>query len=138
MTLQGSEGYKEGGSGVAGEYQDIKDSRECFFTTKNLKVANIPLMPEVKPPKSFEISPKKIIGLVISPDQLNSIRLERLKTHGLSGQANYASKERIAYEQKYAEEIMSKIGCRVVDVTDKAIEETANIILQILKEANEE
>jgi len=33
---------------------------------------------------------------------------------------------------------MNKIGCRIVDVTDKAIEETANTILQILKEAEQE
>ncbi|MGI6585941.1 MAG: pyruvate, water dikinase regulatory protein [Lutisporaceae bacterium] len=132
-------GIKKADLVLLGISRTSKTPLGMFLATKNLKVANIPLMPEVKPPKElFEISPKKIIGLVISPDQLNSIRLERLKTHGLSGQANYASKERIAYEQKYAEEIMSKIGCRIVDVTDKAIEETANIILQILKEANEE
>ncbi|MDD4504250.1 MAG: kinase/pyrophosphorylase [Clostridiaceae bacterium] len=130
-------GIKKADLVLLGISRTSKTPLGMFLATKNIKVANIPLLPEVKPPKElFEISPKKIIGLVISSDHLNSIRLERLKSHGLSSEANYASKERIAYEHKYAEEIMNRIGCSVVDVTDKAIEETANIILQILKEAN--
>jgi len=132
-------GIKKADLVLLGISRTSKTPLGMFLATKNIKVANIPLMPEVKPPKElFEISPKKIIGLVINTDDLNSIRLERLKSHGLSSEANYASKERIAYEHKYAEEVMDKIGCSVVDVTDKAIEETANTILQILKEANEE
>jgi regulator of PEP synthase PpsR (kinase-PPPase family) len=132
-------GIKKADLVLLGISRTSKTPLGMFLATKNIKVANIPLMPEVKPPKElFEISPKKIIGLVINTDHLNSIRLERLKSHGLSSEANYASKERIAYEHKYAEEIMDKIGCSIVDVTDKAIEETANTILQILKEANQE
>lgn len=130
-------GIKKADLVLLGISRTSKTPLGMFLATKNIKVANIPLLPEVKPPKElFEISPKKIIGLVISSDHLNPIRLERLKSHGLSSEANYASKERIAYEHKYAEEIMDRIGCRVVDVTDKAIEETANTILQILKEEN--
>lgn len=130
-------GIKKADLVLVGISRTSKTPLGMFLATKNIKVANIPLLPEVKPPKElFEISPKKIIGLVISSDQLNPIRMERLKSHGLSNEANYASMERIAYELKYAEEIMNKIGCSVVDVTDKAIEETANTILQILKEAN--
>ncbi len=132
-------GIKKADLVLLGISRTSKTPLSMFLATKNIKVANIPLMPEVKPPKElFEISPKKIIGLAISSEHLNPIRLERLKSHGLSNEANYASLERIAYELKYAEEIMNKIGCSVVDVTDKAIEETANIILQLLKEANEE
>ncbi len=132
-------GIKKADVVLLGISRTSKTPLSMFLATKNIKVANIPLMPEVKPQKElFEISPKRIIGLVISSDHLNPIRLERLKSHGLKSEANYASMERIAYELKYAEEIMNKIGCSIVDVTDKAIEETANIILQILKEANEE
>jgi len=132
-------GIKKADLVLLGISRTSKTPLSMFLATKNIKVANIPLMPEVKPPKElFEISPKKIIGLVISSEHLNPIRQERLKSHGLSSEANYASKDRIAYELKYAEEIMNKIGCSVIDVTDKAIEETANTVLQILKEANEE
>jgi regulator of PEP synthase PpsR (kinase-PPPase family) len=74
--------------------------------------------------------------LITSKQKLNTIRLERLKAHGLNDEANYASFERIDYELKYADQIMKDIGCMVLNVADKAIEETASTILQILKEVN--
>jgi len=67
---------------------------------------------------------------------LNVIRQERLKALGLSFEANYANIDRILQELEYAEKIMKKIGCPIIDVTNKAIEETASIILKIMKEDN--
>ncbi len=41
-------------------------------------------MPEVEPPQElFKMSPKKCVGLKISPEKLNDIRAERLKALGL-------------------------------------------------------
>ena len=40
---------------------------------------------------------------------------------------------RILEELDYADKIMKKIGCPVIDVSNKAIEETADIIINILK-----
>ncbi len=73
----------------------------------------------------------KIIGLTIRHEQLNRIRTERLKTLGLAGQATYANSERIQEELEFAEKIMRKIGCPVIDVTNKAVEETASKIMEI-------
>ncbi|HYE11143.1 MAG TPA: pyruvate, water dikinase regulatory protein [Patescibacteria group bacterium] len=114
-----------------------KTPLSIFLATKNIKVANIPLVPEVVPPRElFEIPKERIFGLITSKQKLNTIRMERLKAHGLSDEANYASFERIDYELKYADQIMKDIGCLILNVADKAIEETASTILQILKEVN--
>lgn len=114
-----------------------KTPLSIYLATKNIKVANIPLVPEVVIPRElFEIPKERIFGLVTSKQKLNTIRMERLKAHGLSDDANYASFERIDYELKYADQIMKDIGCVVLNVADKAIEETASTILQILKEVN--
>jgi regulator of PEP synthase PpsR (kinase-PPPase family) len=56
---------------------------------------------------------------------------------GLASQAQYASFERILDELEYAEKIMKRVGCPVIDVSNKAIEETANLILDILKKREE-
>ena len=40
---------------------------------------------------------------------------------------------RILEELGYAEKIMKKIGCPMIDVSNKAVEETADIIINILK-----
>ncbi|MEC2188223.1 kinase/pyrophosphorylase, partial [Bacillus velezensis] len=76
----------------------------------------------------FSVDPKKCIGLKISPDKLNHIRKERLKSLGLNDKAIYANINRIKEELEYFEKIVDRIGCQVVDVSNKAVEETANII----------
>ncbi|OPJ57004.1 pyruvate, water dikinase regulatory protein [Alkalithermobacter paradoxus] len=112
-----------------------KTPLSMYLANKNIKVANIPLVPESPLPKElFEIPSKKIVGLTNTPDKLNEIRQERLKALGLSSNANYASMERILEEIEYAEEIMKKLGCPVINVATKAIEETAGLILEIMKE----
>lgn len=122
---------------LLGVSRTSKTPLSMYLATKDLKVTNIPLLPEVKPPKElYQIPPQRIIGLITSSGKLNAIRVERLKAHGLSSDANYANPGRIDLELQYAQEIMKSIGCPIIDVTNKAIEETASTILQILKEVH--
>jgi regulator of PEP synthase PpsR (kinase-PPPase family) len=50
---------------------------------------------------------------------------------GLTAKAEYADLKRILDELDYADSIMKRIGCPVIDVTNKAVEETAGRILEI-------
>ncbi|WP_033828389.1 pyruvate, water dikinase regulatory protein [Bacillus andreraoultii] len=105
-----------------------------FLALKRYKVANVPIVPEVEPPEElFQIDGRKCIALKISPDQLNHIRKERLIALGLDAKANYAKEERIKQELEYFEQIVNRIGCHMIDVTNKAVEETANMIVNYLK-----
>ncbi|MBP3951286.1 pyruvate, water dikinase regulatory protein [Bacillus suaedae] len=105
-----------------------------YLAHKRLKVANVPLVPEVNPPRElFQVSAKKCIGLKISPEKLNGIRAERLKALGLKEDANYANVDRIKKELAYAEGIMKRIGCPIIDVSNKAVEETANLISNMFR-----
>lgn len=119
---------------LVGISRTSKTPLSMYLANRNIKVANIPLVMEVPPPKElFEIPAKKIIGLTNSPEKLNEIREERLKYLGLSTSSNYASMERIFDELDYSEQIMKKIGCPVINVANKAIEETSAFILSLLK-----
>ncbi|MDZ5470955.1 pyruvate, water dikinase regulatory protein (plasmid) [Bacillus sp. 31A1R] len=101
-----------------------------YLAHKRLKVANVPLVPEVDPPEElFRVPPEKCYGLKIMPDKLNNIRRERLISLGLNDKASYANIERIKEEITYFDKIVSRIGCKVIDVTNKAVEETANVVL---------
>lgn len=101
-----------------------------YLAHKRLKVANVPLVPEVDPPEElFEIPLEKCFGLKISPEKLNYIRRERLLSLGLNDKASYANIERIKEELAFFEKVVNKIQCPVIDVTNKAVEETANVIL---------
>lgn len=124
---------------LIGVSRTSKTPLSMYLANKHLKVANLPLVPEVEPPEElFWIPAGKIIGLTIKPRQLSEIRKERLKALGLHGQANYASCERILEELDYAEKIMRKLGCPIFDVSNKAVEEVANKILQIVREEPED
>lgn len=119
---------------LVGVSRTSKTPLSMYLAHKRYKVANVPIVPEVKPPDElFQISRSKCVGLIISPDKLNEIRTERLKALGLGARANYASYERILEELDYAEKIMKRVGCPVINVSNKAIEETAGLILDILK-----
>ena len=87
-------------------------------------------MPEVDPPDElFDVDPKKCFGLVISPEKLNNIRKERLIALGLNDDANYAKLDRIHEEIVHFRKVVDRIGCETLDVTNRAVEETANLIL---------
>ena len=122
---------------LVGVSRTSKTPLSMYLAHKNLKVANIPLVPEVSPPDELKlISPKKIIGLTLNVDNLNKIRKERLKAMGLKDTANYASMERIFEELDFSERVMKMLKCKVIDTTDKAVEETASIILDYLADSN--
>lgn len=119
---------------LVGVSRTSKTPLSMYLANRNLKVANIPLVVEVDPPKElFNIPAKKIIGLTNSPEKLNEVREERLKSLGLSSGSSYASLGRILDELEYADKIMKKIGCPVIDVSNKAIEETSEIVLSLLR-----
>ncbi|HHY72980.1 MAG TPA: kinase/pyrophosphorylase [Bacillus bacterium] len=103
-----------------------------YLALKRLKVVNIPIVPEVEAPEElFQIPKERIFALKITPEKLNNIRKERLKSLGLSDTASYANIERIKEELHYFNKLVEKIGCGVIDVSNKAVEETANVILSI-------
>ena len=119
---------------LIGVSRTSKTPLSMYLAHKRFKVANVPLVPEVPAPDElFKIPRKNCIGLIISPDKLNEIRLERLKALGLGSKASYASFERILDELDYAEKIMKRVGCPIINVSNKAIEETAGLILEVLK-----
>lgn len=122
---------------LVGVSRTSKTPLSQYLAHKRLKVANVPLVPEVDPPEElFLVPPHKCIGLKISPEKLNDIRRERLKSLGLDDQAIYANIDRIKEELDHFERVVSRIGCDVIDVTKKAVEETANIILQQINKKN--
>lgn len=128
-------GVKKADIVVIGVSRTSKTPLSMYLAHKNLKVANIPLVPEVPVPEElYQIDSKKVIGLTTNPIKLNEIRQERLKALGLGNNASYASLDRILEELDYADDIMKRIGCPVIDVSSKAVEETANIIIEIMKD----
>lgn len=103
-----------------------------YLAHKQIKAANVPLVPEVAPPEEiFNLPRYKLFGLTSKPTKLNEIRQERLKSMGLGSGADYASFERILKELDYAENIMKRAGCHIIDVSNRAVEETCSYVLEV-------
>lgn len=119
---------------LVGVSRTSKTPLSMYLAYKGFKVANVPLVPEIPVPEElYEVPRNKCVGLIISPDKLNMIRKERLKHLGLRTNSDYASEVRILEELDFAQKVMKRIGCPIVNVSEKAIEETAENIIDILK-----
>ncbi|WP_215112914.1 pyruvate, water dikinase regulatory protein [Exiguobacterium sp. s63] len=132
-------GLKKADIVLVGVSRTSKTPLSQYLALKRYKVANVPLVPESRPPEElFDLPAERCVGLIISPEKLISIRMERLKSLGLKPEADYAQLERINRELEYARGIYERIGCDVIDVTNKAVEETAGIILRHLEQSRDD
>ncbi|PSR23616.1 MAG: phosphoenolpyruvate synthase regulatory protein [Sulfobacillus acidophilus] len=117
---------------LLGVSRTSKTPVSLYLANHRLKVANVPLVPEVPVPSEvFREGRRKAVGLMIDPDLLMSIRRQRLKSLGLGSTAQYATMERIVVELEYAWDIFNRLKCPVIDVSNHAVEETATRVLEL-------
>jgi len=101
----------------------------------NYKVANLPLMPESELPEEiWQVDSRRIIGLTNDVEVLSEIRKERMIAYGLNPDTIYSDKSRIQKEIEYADKLYDELNCKVINVTNKSIEETAGLIMNYLHE----
>lgn len=118
---------------LLGVSRTSKTPLSLFLANKNLKVANLPLLPKATiPAEIFQVDPKKIVGLTNDPEILNGIRKERMKSYGLNPDTAYSDLEKIKEELVFARKLYEKLNCVVIDVAQLSIEETAALIIQKL------
>ncbi|MDI3269473.1 MAG: pyruvate, water dikinase regulatory protein [Bacillota bacterium] len=127
------QGLEEADALLLGVSRSSKTPIAMYLAHRGYKVANIPLVPEAPLPRALEKVPRhKIVGLTIRPDKLREIRQERLKVLG-KGDLSYADMARILEEVRYANRVFQELGCPVIDVTYKAVEESAQEVLKWVK-----
>lgn len=116
---------------LVGVSRTSKTPLSMFLANKGYNIANLPLVPEaVLPEEIYRVDPLRLVGLMIRPESLHRIRSDRMKALGLSGASIYADDGRINHELAYAKEVFDRLGCRVMDVSDQTIEQSAARILE--------
>ncbi len=132
--------FKKADLVLVGVSRTSKTPLSTLLAQRGLKVANLPLVLGVAiPPELDEASQERIVGLTIGLDPLVEIRKARLKQLGLSVDASYGLRDQVKEELEYAQRIFrAHPSWPVIDVTGRAIEETAVIILESLKERDEQ
>ncbi|WP_407370618.1 pyruvate, water dikinase regulatory protein [Carnobacterium sp.] len=127
-------GFLEADIVLLGISRTSKTPLSMFLANQNYKVANLPLIPEAHIPEQiWEVDPKKIVGLTSDREALNSIRRERMITYGMNPDTEYSKLDRIDRELVFAKDLYDKLGCLVINVSKKSIEETAAIIINTLQ-----
>jgi regulator of PEP synthase PpsR (kinase-PPPase family) len=124
---------------LCGVSRTSKTPLSTYLAGRGLKVANMPLVLGVEPPSELlELPGYRVIGLTIDVDQLLDIRKHRLQQLGMPADANYGLRDHVRAELEFAHAIFrNHPEWMVVDVTNCAIEETATIILEALKDVEE-
>jgi len=121
---------------LVGVSRTSKTPLSTYLAGRGLKVANVPIVLGVALPKEvYELPGYRVVGLTIDVDQLRDIRKQRLQQLGMPADANYGLRDHVKAELEYAHSILRENPeWMVVDVTNCAIEETATIILEALKD----
>jgi regulator of PEP synthase PpsR (kinase-PPPase family) len=129
-----SDGIKQSDVVLTGVSRTSK-TPTCMYLAHHygMKAGNVPIVLNVEPPAAlFEISSKRIIGLHIDPHVLHGIRMTRAQVLGMPSNTDYADPDRIQQEVRQARKLFRELKCHVIDVSAKAIEETASeIYLQL-------
>ena len=117
---------------LAGVSRTGKTPTSIYLAQQGYRVANVSLAMEVPPAvQLLSLPKKKVVGLIISPQQLVMIRARRAAGWRMD-QTSYGRPSHVAREIAWARQLFASQGWPILDVTDQAIEETAAKIIEVL------
>jgi regulator of PEP synthase PpsR (kinase-PPPase family) len=123
---------------LLGVSRTSKTPLSVFLAHKGYRVCNIPIVLDKGLPSVIdEVDPNRVFCLTIAPETLLGIRLERLKTMGVDSKSTYGDLDYIFAELDWASSLFRNHGLGewpVINVTGRAVEETAALILNILND----
>ena len=120
---------------LTGVSRSGKTPLSVYMSMFGWKVANVPLVKGIDPPEElFKIDPRRVFGLSISLNHLIAQRYKRLVDMKNLSNEQYIDKTAVAKELQYANFIFSRGGFTTINITDKAIETTANEIIGLISD----
>lgn len=118
---------------LTGVSRSGKTPLSVYLAMYGWKVANIPLVNGIDPPKElFEVDPRRVFGLSISAGHLISHRIKRLQSLNNISNTNYVDERQVALEIRNANLIFERGGFTVINVSNKPVETSANEILNMM------
>jgi regulator of PEP synthase PpsR (kinase-PPPase family) len=138
FTVQHDDGQKlddvdEADLVIVGPSRTSKTPVSFYLAYRGWKVANVPIILGLEPPEQLRaLDPRKVVGLTTAPERLAMIRRERLKNMGAENSSSYADLEHVRQEVRYSLRLCKAHRWPVINVTGKAVEETANEIMNLV------
>lgn len=109
-----------------------KTPLSMYLAMQGWKVANVPLVMEVPPPPAlFAVDARRVVGLMLQPNQLLIHRRWRQERIGIPA-GSYVEQERLREELRAASHLFQKHGFAVVDATDKPLETTGEEVIALV------
>lgn len=130
---QATQGLHRADVVLVGLSRTSKTPLSTYLAQRGLKVANIPIVLGLPLPRDLQkIDQNKVFGLTINAGALIRIRKARLLALNMPEDTDYARRDHIVAELDYARKIFDQNpSWPVIDVSERAIEETAAILLRI-------
>jgi regulator of PEP synthase PpsR (kinase-PPPase family) len=121
---------------VVGISRTSKTPLSNYIAQRGFRVANVPLVMGVPPPPELEqVDPRRVFALVIDASVLVAIRRTRMESLGMRADSEYGDPRQVRRELAYARRWFAEHpGWTVVDVTRKAVEETASTVLELYRQ----
>jgi regulator of PEP synthase PpsR (kinase-PPPase family) len=119
---------------LVGPSRTSKTPVSFYLAYRGWKVANVPIVLGLEPPEPLRgLDPRRVVGLTTDPQRLALIRQERLKNMGAqTSSATYADLRHIQQEVRYSLRLCKMHRWPVVNVTGKAVEETAHEVINLV------
>ena len=134
----GARGLADADIVLVGVSRTSKTPLSIYLGYLGHKTANIPVVKGIEPPAElFTVDPAKIVGLTIDAERLADIRRVRVRNMGGSNR-NYAGLVDIYEELDEAAAIHRRLGCPVIDISERSIEETAYRIVRLVEQRRTE
>lgn len=119
---------------LIGASRTSKTPISVYLSYHGWHVANLPITPQSAPPQElFETDPRRVIGLTIEPARLQMLRRVRVRHMGVV-LPDYTDLANIRLELMHVLELCHENGWRVVNVTDRSVEEAAVEIINLVEE----
>jgi hypothetical protein len=117
---------------LTGVSRTSKTPLAMYLAHRGYKTGNVPLVPGMDLPKEvLDLDPRKVFGLVVAPATLLEVRRSRIRSLGAPPYLDYADPETVEAELQRARRLFRERGFRIVDITNRAVEENAARILQL-------
>ena len=124
---------------ILGVSRTSKTPTCIYLANRGIKAANIPLIPgQPMPVDIVRLEKPLVVGLTKDPESLVEIRRSRLHLLQSNPNTSYVDPEKVHEEVIEARRFFTRIGCPVIDVSRRSIEETAAEIIILLNRRQSE
>ena len=106
-----------------------------YLANRGIKAANVPVVPGIAPPAEIErLEGPLIVGLTTTADRLLQVRRAQILALRQDAETEYVDARAVQAELAAARRLFERHRWPVIDVTRKAIKETAAAILSLYTE----